>query len=155
MNAKLADFSELSKFLSLKVQVGFDLFSFLLWEGAEAEPQHTEKKAETSIYEGISLGLHYFAGAKIGGASEMNAKTSCFALHFSRLALLCGCEDRRCLGIKNKSRFILCFSRLALSLPFKNDKNHSNIEKNHPACICHLWHMDSHVWATCLQRFLL
>ena len=42
MNAKLADFSELSKFLSLKVQVGFDLFSFLLWEGAEAEPQHTE-----------------------------------------------------------------------------------------------------------------
>ena len=31
MNAKLADFSELSKFLSLKVQGGFDLFSFLLW----------------------------------------------------------------------------------------------------------------------------
>ena len=53
MNAKLADFSELSKFLSLKVQVGFDLFSFLLWEGAEAEPQHTEKKMEKKMEGGL------------------------------------------------------------------------------------------------------
>ncbi|MBR6264568.1 MAG: hypothetical protein IKR05_15330, partial [Prevotella sp.] len=78
-------------------------FHFYYGEGAEAEPQHTEKKAETSIYEAISLGLHYFADAKIGGASEMNAKTSCFALHFSRLAL---------------------------SLPFKRRRIS---EKNHPA----------------------
>ncbi len=127
MNAKLADFSELSKFLSLKVQVGFILFSFLLWEGAEAEPQHTEKKAETSIYEGISLGLHYFADAKIGGASEMNAKTSCFALHFSRLALLCGCEDRRRLGNERKN-FVFCFAFLSACTIFAIQKRQESFK---------------------------
>ncbi len=152
MNAKLADFSELSKFLSLKVQVGFILFSFLLWEGAEAEPQHTEKKAETSIFEGISLGLHYFADAKIGGASESKINHDLFCaslgLHYFADAKIGGASEMNA----KTSCFALHFSRLALSLRFKRRRIS---EKNHPACICHLWHMDSHVWTACLQRFLL
>ena len=35
----------------------------------------------------LAVGLHYFAYAKIGGASGMKAKTSYFALHSARLAL--------------------------------------------------------------------
>ncbi len=37
----------------------------------------------------------------------MKAKTSCHALHSTRLALLCLSEDRRRLGIKNK--FLIYF----------------------------------------------
>ncbi len=76
---------------------------------AEAKPQHTEKQkavcttlpsakigctSESKINHNLfcaSLGLHYFADAKIGGTSEMKAKNWSFALHFSRFALSLQC----------------------------------------------------------------
>ena len=52
---------------------------------------------------------------KIGSTSESKINHDLFCaslgLHYSALG-----EDRQHLGIKNKSRFILCFSRFALSL---------------------------------------